>query len=111
MAKKKGIGRDPINGFRVNQCSVCEQYVLTVGQQNHGGVRYCKDCIRHTLAWVQLSEDKRSNLMTKFNELEAMPVVKTALEAGKSMTADELKAIAIGESKRRLMESMLRENY
>jgi hypothetical protein len=73
-------------------------------------VRYCQDCLTHTLGWFQMGDEGREKVTAMFDRLTAQPVVQTALEAGKQITAEEKKAHAIGESKRRLMEAMWQEN-
>jgi hypothetical protein len=97
------------NGFRVNQCSVCDAFTLTAGQQIHGGVRYCQDCLKSTLGWLQMSQEMRDKVVAMFEQLVAQPVVQTALAAGKAITAEERTAHAIGESKRRLMDAYRHE--
>jgi hypothetical protein len=106
MAAKR---RKDGTGFRVAQCSVCEHFKLTVGEQRAGGVRYCEDCLAHTLTWHQMDQTRREKVRARFAALATQPVVQTALEAGKAITPEERKAHAIGESRRRLMEANLRD--
>lgn len=93
------------DGFKVNQCSMCEEFTLTVGQQKIGGVRFCRDCFRHTLAWVQFSEEQRAKLLSVFGQIEAQPHVQALLAAAAKIPAELKKANSIGESRRRLYES------
>jgi len=100
MAKKASEG-----SLKVNQCSVCDEVTLTVGQQRHGGVRYCRECIKHTLAWVQLSVVQRDSLMQRFDETAKRPAAAKALALAGNISEDHRKAYAIGESRKRLYES------
>lgn len=103
MSKRKSA--KSTNGFLVNQCSLCEQFALTVGQQQIGGVRYCQDCIKETLAWVQMGDATRAALLSMFTQHSTNPIVIKALEVAKQFSPELLKSNAIGEARRRLVES------
>lgn len=91
------------DGFDVGQCSLCEQYAVTFGQQSHGGVRYCRDCFAHTLAYVQLTGEQRTRLMTIWSGAEQDQRVLTLVEQTNSITPEQRKANSIGEARYRLM--------
>ena len=93
--------------FSVGVCSVCEYVRLTYGQQHHGGVRYCQECFKFNLAWVQLGDDGRSGMTDAFTEVAQRPAVKKALADTATFPDDLAKSIAYGESLRRLVESEL----
>lgn len=98
------------DGFAVGFCSVCENPAVTLGQQHLGGVRYCAECIRHTLAWVQWSEEERTHLTAAFATIGDLPKVKKQLEEANKTTPEQRKANAVGESRRRLIEANAAEN-
>lgn len=104
MAKKK-------HGFQVNVCSVCDDFKLTVGEQSHGGVRYCRDCIKHTLAWVQFGEEGQAVVQTNFDKQAERPAIKKALADVGNLNEEErknyAKNVGIGESIYRLRMSQL----
>lgn len=102
MAKRKQVSTD---GFNVNQCSMCDEFTLTVGQQKIGGVRFCRYCFRHTLAWVQFSDEQRKNLLSVFDQIAAQSHVQVLLTEAAKIPAELKKANSIGESRRRLYES------
>lgn len=95
--------------FGVNPCSLCEKMDLTIGQQSFGGIRYCQDCLKLTLGWVQLSEDNRNKIITLFDKFRQNDKVKVLLEDAKKITPEELKSLSIGESKNRLFQSLIDE--
>jgi hypothetical protein len=92
--------------FGVNPCSLCEKIDLTVGQQKFGGIRYCQSCLKATFGWFQLSEENRNKITELFNTLRSNDTVIVRLKDAEKTTPEELKNISIGESKRRLMESL-----
>lgn len=108
MSKKRKPLIPEQTGFKVNACSLCEGIKLTAGNQAMGGVRYCAECLTHTLGWFQMDDAGREKIRAHFAMLEAQPAVQTALAAAATITDEERKAISIGESRRRLMDSMLR---
>jgi len=108
MSKRKGRGSTG-KIFGINQCSLCDAFALTVGTQAHGGVRYCRDCVKHTLGWVQLDDMQRVGLMNRFDEAEKQPGVSVVLKAAAAIPDEHRKAHAIGESKKRLLQAQLEE--
>jgi hypothetical protein len=105
MARQRRPKQVP-DGWGINQCSLCSFWKLTIGQQKHGGVRYCQDCFRHTLAWVQLGTDGQTRLMDRWNAMQAREDVQAGIKESEPLNDPETrKAHEIGESKRRLFES------
>lgn len=100
MGKKKST-----DGFGVNQCSLCDLIKLTIGQQRHGGVRFCQDCFKQTLAWVQMSEEARNKTMSLFEKLSAHAEIQTLIKDGEKISEADRKAMSVGESMKRLYES------
>lgn len=92
-------------GFGVGQCSLCEHYALTLGQQDHGGIRWCRECFRSSLAYVQLTDEQRTRIMNIWQGTEQDPRIQALLEQAKSVTPDQRKANSIGESRWRLAMS------
>jgi hypothetical protein len=93
------------NGFSANQCSLCESITLTLGDQGMGGVRYCRDCIRETLGWHQLSPEAKVSLQTRFINALQDPEYKRQMTMWGTPTPEERQAISIGESRYRLATS------
>lgn len=101
--------KKPAKPFGINQCSVCDVVTITVGTQKIGGIRYCRDCVKLTLGWVQFSESEREGLMKFFDDVAAQPGVQKALDAAAAIPEETRKAAAIGESRRRLIDAEIRE--
>lgn len=92
--------------FGVSVCSVCEQVRLSVGSHKHGGIRYCEECIKHTLGWIQVGEAGQKNLIKYFDMLGKVPTIKKLIEKkSKDISPELAKDIAYGESVKRLVES------
>lgn len=105
MPKKKTT-----DGFGVAQCSLCDEFTLTIGQQRIGGVRYCRDCIRNTLGWLQLGADGQKELKAAFTRVAALPNTQKLLALAAKIPDEIKKSSAIGESRRRLVEAYASEN-
>jgi hypothetical protein len=92
--------------FGVNSCSLCEDIKLTLGQQKWGGIRYCQECLKETLGWFQSDEQTKANVTKLFELANNKPQIIQSLKDVEKLTPGEKKSISIGESKRRLFESL-----
>lgn len=101
------MSKKPDKPFTVGLCSVCDQYhvvAIAPGEPTRT-IRYCRDCIQQTLGWVQMTEEQRSKLLSIYDGITKLPGMDRVLEKYRAIPEETRKAIAIGESRRRLMRS------
>lgn len=91
--------------FAVSLCSVCDEARLTFGDPKLGGVRYCRECLQTTLGWIQMTEHQQTLVLSLLDRLGATDEVKAQLELVSSISPELRHDLAIGESRRRLMQS------
>lgn len=91
--------------FGVNLCSVCTTIKVCFGDQKLGGVRWCAECIKLSLAWFQLDEPQRAKLMQAFAAVAQLPEAIESLKRAEAVTPDQLFALSIGEARRRLADA------
>lgn len=91
--------------FTVNLCAVCEEYhvVAVAPGDATRTIRYCRDCIQHTLGWVQFTEEQRTKLLAVYDGIAALPGMDKLLAKYRAIPAEAKKAVSIGESVRRAM--------
>jgi hypothetical protein len=102
-------GKKPANGFSVNACSVCEEIVLTVGNRRFGGIRYCEDCLKSTLGWIQLHESQRERITKIFRELRKTKRYAKEMASAANVDDETKKSISIGEAHLRVFEAAREE--
>jgi hypothetical protein len=105
--KNQRVTRKNAPPFAVAQCSLCDQFKLTFGQQFHGGVRYCQECLKSTLGWFQMSDSEKERVTELYERLGRNSEVQQQLADAAKVNEDPelLKSHGIGESYRRLREA------
>lgn len=86
--------------FTVGLCGVCDQYAVCAALTP--SVRYCRTCVKETLGWIQITAGQQAKFTEAFDALEANAGVKKLLARLATVSDEDRKAIAIGESRRRL---------
>lgn len=95
--------------FGVGSCSLCEKITLTFGEQKHGGVRWCEDCLKLSFGWVQMDEEQRSRIGLLFSCMRELPKAKKLLEQASGIDDEMKQAIAIGEARYRMVMADIEE--
>jgi len=95
--------------FGVNACSVCEEITVTLGGQACGGVRFCEECLHGTLGWHQFGEQQREKIGRLFTAVRKLPKIQALLEDANRLSAEEKKALCIGEARNRCMWADMEE--
>lgn len=90
--------------FGVGICSSCDVLACTYGQHSHGGIRYCQECFKSTLSWVQLGEMQEAMLIL-WDKIAQSDPIKAQFEKVGNVSPELRKAIGDGEAVRRLYES------
>lgn len=104
--------KKPQSPFGVNQCSLCDEFRSTFGDQKHGGVRYCRECVAHTFGWSQIRRDGAdARVLAAWGAFDALPAVVRLVEAARAVPAEFKKAHSIGEATRRLREQSARDPF
>lgn len=102
--------KQPTMKFAVSVCSVCEKVVLCLGDQRHGGIRYCINCLTHTLGWFQMSADGQEKIRTAFAEAESSPRIKKQHKQSSSISDELAHSVAVGEARRRAWMADIEES-
>ena len=78
MARRpKALRRSPVEArFSVDDCFVCQEFKLVIATK---GVTICRDCWPSTFAWVQMSQENKDKLMSRYDELEKSAIVRELL--------------------------------
>ena len=106
VIRPKGRKKFP-EGVAIGVCSLCEKPDATFGQQYPGGIRWCRQCIRQSLGWVQFSADQRTQVMGLLNQCAADD--RQLLEECQTMPPEHWHNHALGESRRRLIDASIKE--
>ena len=72
-------------------------------------VYYCRDDVQSTLGWRQLPADQQVKLLQIFDTFSGRADVKALLAAAARLTPEQLSALSIGASRRRMMRAAQQE--
>lgn len=86
----------------VNQCMMCKQVGMTIGEQDYGGARYCIDCYTQTENWKQLPPATQNMILNKIEIIKANPEIKVILGKVQKLTPAEREAMYVDERKKRI---------
>ena len=86
-------------------CDCCEVGGLMV---NTKGVYWCLDCLKQSLGWRQLSDQDREVVTAAYDLYLRDPVTAALVEKIKNLSPQLRHDIALGRSRRRLHESVMR---
>jgi len=106
VIRPKGRKRFP-EGVAIGICSLCERPDATFGQQYVGGIRWCRECIKHSLGWVQFSPEDRVKVMGMMDECASAD--GSLLRECQAFPPEHWHNYAIGESRRRLMDADMKD--
>lgn len=107
VIRKPGRKKFP-EGVAIGVCSLCEKPDATFGQQYAGGVRWCRQCIKLSLGWVQFSSDDRVKVIDMMNQCAVDDAA--LLRECQAMPQEHWHNHAIGESRRRVIDADMKES-
>lgn len=102
--------KNPMNGFCVGPCSLCEEFSVTLGDHRMGGIRYCRACLQQTFGWFSAGDDARSWALHGFDDAQQHPINQELLRRAAELTAEQRKDTSIGEARLRLLDAIAQES-